>query len=104
MTFQTPIQPRSKNTVRKSDPLKPFRSPAAQPPRSYGPCVLISKTIVKFVALTIFGCGMSILIFGAFKEHSTVKTLAELFQQAAFPTTVVVLSSLILGAIEESFH
>jgi hypothetical protein len=80
------------------------RSPAANPLRQYGPFVTGSKTLVKFLSLGALGFGISMLMFAAFDNESSVNLLIEIWKSTWKPLIAVTICLGMLAAIEESFH
>jgi hypothetical protein len=106
MSFQSPfspnlnrVSPRSKKSLATPD-----RSPAANPLRQYGPFVTLAKTLVKFLSLGAVGFGISMVMFAAFDQHTSVTLLVEIGQNTWKPLATLVLCMGMLASIEESFH
>jgi hypothetical protein len=116
MSFQSPFnlnRPTSRHNPRPNNrpsnrPVKKVqssdRSPAANPLRQYGPFVTGSKTLVKFLSLGALGFGISMLMFAAFDNESSVNLLIEIWKSTWKPLIAVTLCLGMLAAIEESFH
>ena len=78
------------------------RSSAASPRRRYGPFVNLSKTIVKLLFLALVGLTLSVLLFAAFNQDSSVTLLGRIWSESWKPLVVLVMTATMLAAIEES--
>ena len=105
MSFQLPFTP----IVKRPVPRKPkslhtdYRSPAANPPRHYGPCVTLAKTVVKGLSLGALGFGISMLMFGVLEQQSSLVLLWGIWVAAWKPLATLALCLGLLAAIEDSF-
>ncbi len=90
---------------RPSVPMVPrtYRSPAAPPRRQYGPVLTSSKTIIKLLSLGLVGLTLSILLFAAFNQESSVVLLERIWVESWKPIVALVLTMVVLASIEESF-
>ncbi len=90
---------------RSSVPMVPrtHRSPAASPRRQYGPVLTSSKTIIKLLSLGLVGLTLSILLFAAFNQESSVVLLERIWLESWKPIVALVLTMVVLASIEESF-
>jgi hypothetical protein len=108
MSFQSPFNLNRPTSRPNHRPIKKVqssdRSPAANPLRQYGPFVTISKTLVKFLSLAALGFGISMLMFAAFDNLSSINLLINIGQSTWKPLVALVLSMGMLAAIEDSFH
>ena len=78
------------------------RSSASSPRRRYGPFVNLSKTIVKLLFLALVGLTLSVLLFAAFNQNSSVTLLGQIWSESWKPLVVLVMTTTMLAAIEES--
>ncbi len=106
MSFQLPFTPIAK---RPSPPrpksLHPHdRSPAANPLRQYGPFVTLAKTVVKGLSLGALGFGISMLMFAALEQQSSLVLLWGIWLAAWKPLAALALCLGMLAAIEDSFR
>ena len=104
MSFQMPFTP----IVKRPSPHKPihtdYRSPAANPLRKYGPFVTLAKTVVKALSLGALGFGISMLMFAALEQQSSLVLLWDIWQVSWKPLATLALCLGMLAAIEDSFH
>ncbi len=107
MSFHSPFSPHlNRPTTRpvKKKMIVSDRSPAANPLRQYGPFVTLAKTLVKFLSLGALGFGISMLMFAALNQESSLTLLSTIWQTTWKPLATLVLCLGMLAAIEESFH
>ena len=106
MSFQMPFTPIVKRpSPHKNKPLHTdYRSPAANPMRQYGPFVTLAKTVVKGLSLGALGFGISMLMFAALEQQSSLVLLVSIWQAAWKPLATLALCLGMLAAIEDSFH
>ena len=81
---------------------KDNRSSASSPRRRYGPFVNLSRTIVKLLFLALVGLTLSVLLFAVFNQDSGVTVLGRIWSESWKPLVVLILTTTMLGAIEES--
>jgi hypothetical protein len=91
--------------VRPAMPMVPrtYRSPAAAPRRQYGPVLTSSKTLIKLLSLGLVGLVLSVLLFAAFNQTSSVLLLERIWAESWKPIVAMVLTMMVLASIEESF-
>lgn len=91
--------------TRPSVPMGPrnYRSPAASPRRQYGPVLSAAKAIIKLLSLGLVGLVLSVLLFAAFNQTSSVVLLEKIWAESWKPIVALVLTMVVLAAIEESF-
>jgi hypothetical protein len=82
---------------------KTYRSPAASPRRQYGPVLTSSKTLIKLLSLGLVGLTLSVLLFAAFNQGSSVLLLERIWTESWKPIVAMVLTMMVLASIEESF-
>lgn len=106
MSFQLPFTPIVKRlSPQKHKPLHTSdRSPAANPLRQYGPFVTLAKMVVKGLSLGALGFGISMLIFAALEQQSSLVLLWKIWQAAWKPLATLALCLGTLAAIEDSFR
>ncbi|MCY7406570.1 MAG: hypothetical protein LH631_04100 [Alkalinema sp. CAN_BIN05] len=78
------------------------RSSASSPRRRYGPFFNLSRTIVKLLFLALIGLTLSVLLFGVFNHDSHVTLLVRIWSESWKPLVVIILTTTMLAAIEES--
>lgn len=106
MSFQMPFTP----IVKRPSPPNPKprhtdnRSPAANPLRHYGPFVTLAKMVVKSLSLGALGFGISMLMFAALEQQSSLLLLWGIWQVAWKPLATLALCLGMLAAIEDSFR
>jgi hypothetical protein len=91
--------------ARSSVPMVPktYRSPAASPRRQHGPVLTAAKTMIKLLSLGFVGLALSILLFAAFNQASSVVLLERIWLESWKPIVALVLTMVVLASIEESF-
>ncbi len=91
--------------ARPSVPTNPkgHRSPAASPRRKYGPVLTSSKAIIKLLSLGLVGLVLSVLLFAAFNQASSVALLERIWVESWKPIVALVLTMVVLASIEDSF-
>lgn len=103
MSLRTPFKGFPVRSVEPMTLPKSYRSPAASSRRRYGPFVTASKTMMKLLFLGLVGLTLSILLFAAFHQDSSVLLLGRIWTESWKPIVALVLTMVMLAAIEESF-
>ena len=75
----------------------------ALPQRQYGPSIAASKIIVKVLFLGLMGLTISISLFAVLGQSSSVVLLSQIWQGVWKPIATLILMTVILEAIEESY-